>query len=202
MCKVNRASSKGGCLHTGGSATIPKTRARMTRSLDRPPTDPELFRETHRWKRDISIVEKRADDLLTEFFVNFEQATQHVQEEGDESVGTVDPNKNRVYGAGGFFSSSLCTSGYGGSSTPATSTHIGPASPEVVDLIDQAEEHMRRMEEMQRQMAVFYNHLRHGSNATVGGLGSSTAPPLPPRPPPQQPNILQLMMMTTTRMRS
>ncbi|MED6113418.1 hypothetical protein PIB30_070598 [Stylosanthes scabra] len=27
--KANRASSKGGCLHTGGSATIPKTRARM-----------------------------------------------------------------------------------------------------------------------------------------------------------------------------
>ncbi|MED6124072.1 hypothetical protein PIB30_055631, partial [Stylosanthes scabra] len=62
--KVNRASPKGGCLHTGGSATIPKTRARMTRSLDRQPTDAEVFRETHTRKRDRSIVEKRADDLL------------------------------------------------------------------------------------------------------------------------------------------
>ncbi|MED6129721.1 hypothetical protein PIB30_110683, partial [Stylosanthes scabra] len=50
--KTNRASSKGGCLHTGGSATLPKTRRRMTRSLDRPPTDVEVFRETHTRKRD------------------------------------------------------------------------------------------------------------------------------------------------------
>ncbi|MED6163757.1 hypothetical protein PIB30_083111, partial [Stylosanthes scabra] len=62
--KANRASSKGGYLHTWGSATIPKTRAKMTRSLDRPPTDAEVFRATHTRKRDRSIVEKRADDLL------------------------------------------------------------------------------------------------------------------------------------------
>ncbi|MED6125544.1 hypothetical protein PIB30_069456 [Stylosanthes scabra] len=58
--KANRASSKGGCLHTGGSASIPKTRAKMTRSLDRPATDAEVFRATHICKRDRSIVEKRA----------------------------------------------------------------------------------------------------------------------------------------------
>ncbi|MED6150876.1 hypothetical protein PIB30_076851 [Stylosanthes scabra] len=90
--KVNRASSKGGCLHTGGSATIPKTRARMTRSLDRPPAEPELFTEMHTRKRDRSIVEKRADDLLTEFSANLEQATQQAQEEGDDSAGTINPN--------------------------------------------------------------------------------------------------------------
>ncbi|MED6191316.1 hypothetical protein PIB30_115165, partial [Stylosanthes scabra] len=32
--KANRASTKGGCLHTGGSATLPKTRARMVKQLD------------------------------------------------------------------------------------------------------------------------------------------------------------------------
>ncbi|MED6129803.1 hypothetical protein PIB30_111619, partial [Stylosanthes scabra] len=82
--KTNRASSKGGCLHTGGSATLPKTRRRMTRSLDRPPTDVEVFRETHTRKRDRTLVEKRAEDLLTEFSANLEEATQKAQEEGDD----------------------------------------------------------------------------------------------------------------------
>ncbi|MED6207870.1 hypothetical protein PIB30_039598 [Stylosanthes scabra] len=45
------------------------------------------------------------------------------------------------------------------------------------------EEHLRRMEEMQRQMAAFYNPLRPGVSATTGGSSTSTAPHLPPRPP-------------------
>ncbi|MED6210517.1 hypothetical protein PIB30_064825 [Stylosanthes scabra] len=184
--KVNRASSKGGCLHTGGSATIPKTRARMN-----------------------------------EFSVNLEQATQQAQEEGDESAGTVHSNvvwrqtlskpyKNRVYGVGGFFGSSLHRSGYGGSSASASSTHTGSSAPEVVDLREQVqnltqsletqwqealaqrdarvEEHLWRMEEMQRQMAAFYNPLHPGSSTAVGGSGFSTAPPLPPRPPGERPD--------------
>ncbi|MED6170106.1 hypothetical protein PIB30_027706 [Stylosanthes scabra] len=234
--KKNRASSKGGCLHTGRSATISKTRARMTRSLDREPTDAKVFRETHTRKRDRSIVEKRADDLLIEFSANLEQATQQAQEEGDESAATVDPNvvwrqtlsepyRNRVYGAGGFFASSLRKSGYAGSSASASSSHIGPADLEVVDLREQVqnltqslesqghmlqqqidevktlrdtlaqmaqrdertEEHLRRMEEIQRQMAAFYNPLRPGASATTGDSDTSTAPPLPPRPPPPPP---------------
>ncbi|MED6135177.1 hypothetical protein PIB30_043795 [Stylosanthes scabra] len=144
--KENRASSKGGCLHTG----VLRPFRRLTRSLDRPATDAEVFRATHTRKRDRSIVEKRADDLLTEFFANLDQATQQAQEEGDESAATVDPDvvwrqtlsepcKNRVYGAGGFFASSLRRSGYGGSSASASSTHTGPAAPEVVDLREQVQ---------------------------------------------------------------
>ncbi|MED6144136.1 hypothetical protein PIB30_012789 [Stylosanthes scabra] len=221
VCKVNRASPKGGCLHTGGSATIPKTHARMTRSLDRPPTEAEVFRETHTRKRDRSIVEKCADDLLTEFSANLEQATQQAQEEGDETAGTVDPDvvwrqtlsepcRNRVYGAGGFFASSLHRSGYGGSSASATCSQASPANAEVVDLRKQAdevrslketlaardaraEEQLRRLEEMQCQMAAYYDPLRLASNITArgGSGGSSTAPPLPPclpPPPPAQPD--------------
>ncbi|MED6124516.1 hypothetical protein PIB30_059618 [Stylosanthes scabra] len=152
---VNVASSKGDCLHTRGSTTIPKTRSRMMTSLYRPPTEPEFFRETHTWKRDRSVVEKRTDDLLicfsnlrsygsihefkfTKFSANFEQATQQAQEEGDENVGTVDPNvvwrqtlseayRNRVYGTGRFFATSLRTSGYGVSSASAASTYTGLA---------------------------------------------------------------------------
>ncbi|MED6174439.1 hypothetical protein PIB30_068966 [Stylosanthes scabra] len=197
----------------------------LDRSLDRLATDAEVFRATHTRKRDRSIVEKRADDLLTEYSANLEQATQQAQEEGDESATTVDPDvvwrqtlsepcKNRVYGAGGFFASSLCRSGYGGSSASASSTHTGPAALETcrsrsktfrracrLRLIDEvrtlkdtlaerdarAEEHLKRMEEMQRQMAAFYDPLRPGSSAAAGGSGSSTAPPLPPHPPPRHP---------------
>ncbi|MED6142746.1 hypothetical protein PIB30_000308 [Stylosanthes scabra] len=219
VCKVNRASPKGGCLHTRGSATIPKTRAWMTRSLDRPPTEPE-----------------------TEFSTNIEQATQQAQEEGDETAGTrqtlSEPCKNRVYGAGGFFASSLDRSGYGGSSAFATCSQAGPADAEVVDLREQvqnlthslqtqwealqqqidevrslretladkaaqadevrslketlaerdarAKEQLQRLEEMQHQMAAYYDPLRPASSITArgGSGGSSTAPPLPPCPPP------------------
>ncbi|MED6108858.1 hypothetical protein PIB30_028178 [Stylosanthes scabra] len=221
VCKVNRASPKGCCLHTRGSATIPKTRAWMTRSLDRPPTEAEVFRETHTRKRDRSIVEKRADDLLTKFSANFEQATQQAQEEGDETAVTIDPDvvwrqslsepcKNRVYGSGGFFASSLHRSGYGGSSASATCSQAGPADVEVVDLREQAdevcslketlaardaraEEQLRRLEEIQRQMAAYYDPLRPASSITArgGSGGSSTAPPLPPRPPPPPPPLAQ-----------
>ncbi|MED6206508.1 hypothetical protein PIB30_027450 [Stylosanthes scabra] len=206
--KMNWASSKGGCLHTGGSATIPKTRARMTRSLDREPTDAEVFRETHTRKRDRSIVEKHADDLLPP-----NRCKKRVMSTVDPNVvwrqTLSEPYRNRVYGAGGFFASSLRRSGYAGSSASASSSHTGPADPEVVDLREQqqiyevktlrdtlaqmaqrderTEEHLRRMEEMQRQMAAFYNPLRPGSSATTDGFGTSTAPPLPPRPPPPPP---------------
>ncbi|MED6167361.1 hypothetical protein PIB30_001783 [Stylosanthes scabra] len=42
--KKNRASSKGGCLHTGDLRLFRKL---ATRSLDRPPTDVEVFRDPH-----------------------------------------------------------------------------------------------------------------------------------------------------------
>ncbi|MED6142747.1 hypothetical protein PIB30_000309 [Stylosanthes scabra] len=53
-----------------------------------------------------------------------------------------------------------------------------------------AEEHLRCMEEMSRQMAAIHNPLRPGNSATVGNSGSSTTPPLSPRPPLRQPDHL------------
>ncbi|MED6157493.1 hypothetical protein PIB30_023534 [Stylosanthes scabra] len=173
--------------------------------------DVEVFRETHTRKRDRSIVEKRAEDLLTEFSANLDEATQQAQEEGDESPAIVDldivwrqtlsePYKNRVYGAGGFFASSLCRSGYAGSSALASSCHTGSPAQEVVDLREQSlkstlaekdartEEHLRRMEEMSRMMAAYYGPLRPGSSGSGAGLDSTTAPPLPPRPLPRHPH--------------
>ncbi|MED6164032.1 hypothetical protein PIB30_085740 [Stylosanthes scabra] len=195
--KANRAPSKGGCLHTGGSVTIPKTHARMTRSLDRPPIDAEVFRPTHTHKRDRSIVEKHTDDLLTEYSTNLEQATQQAQEEGDESVAAVDPDvvwrqtlsepcKNRVMDLREQvqnLTQSLETRGH---MLQQQIDEVRSLRDTLAERYARAEEHLRRMEEMRRQMAAFYNPLHLESSATAGG--SSTAPPLPPRPPPQHPH--------------
>ncbi|MED6221747.1 hypothetical protein PIB30_057717 [Stylosanthes scabra] len=201
--KKNRASSKGGCLHTGGSATIPKTRARMTRSLDRPPTDVEVFRETHTRKRDRSIVDKCVEDLLLS--ANLEQATQQAEEKGDETAATVDSNvvwRQTL--------SEPCKTGFTRpadfsphhSTDPAMEVHPHPhpghmlqqqieevrsLKSTLAEKDARAKEHLPRMEEMSRMMAAFYDPLRPGSNATAGGVASSIAPPLPPRPPPRHP---------------
>ncbi|MED6138200.1 hypothetical protein PIB30_072063 [Stylosanthes scabra] len=61
------------------------------------------------------------------------------------------------------------------------------------------EDHLQRMEAMQRQMVTIYDPLRPGSSI-AGGSGSSTAPPLPRRPPPQQAYYPFRTMATTMRM--
>ncbi|MED6119113.1 hypothetical protein PIB30_008922 [Stylosanthes scabra] len=63
--------------------------------------------------------------------------------------------------------------------------HLGRVTGKII--MSDTEEHLRRMEEMQRQMAAFYDPLRPGASATAGGSGTSTASPLPPRPPPPPP---------------
>ncbi|MED6174239.1 hypothetical protein PIB30_067208 [Stylosanthes scabra] len=73
--RANMASSNDDNLHIGGSSMIPNTRARMTRSLDRPLTGPELVKETH--MRNI------------EWNDNFELASQRAREEGDESASSI-----------------------------------------------------------------------------------------------------------------
>ncbi|MED6137353.1 hypothetical protein PIB30_064274 [Stylosanthes scabra] len=191
-------------------ATIPKTHARMTRSLDRPPTESEVFRETHTRKRDRSIVEKRADDLLTEFSANLEQVTQQAQEEGDETAGTVDPDvvwlQTLSEHAGTGFTGPVASLPHL-SIDPDTEVPL-PLPPvakqarpmrravqadEVRSLKETlaardawAEEQLRRLEEMRCQMAAYYDPLRPASSITArgGSGGSSTAPPLPPCPPP------------------
>ncbi|MED6160186.1 hypothetical protein PIB30_048969 [Stylosanthes scabra] len=190
---------------------LKRSRVNKMKSLDRPPADAEVFRETHTRKRDRSIVEKRAEDLLP----------------------LSEPCKNRVYGAGGFFVSSLHRSDYGGSSISATSSHASPVDAEVVDLREQvqnltqslhsqgetlqqqidevrslketlaerdarADEQIRRLEEMQCQMAAYYDLLRAmSSHTTVGGSGGSSTDHHHHQLPSL--TMVQWMMMMTTR---
>ncbi|MED6196686.1 hypothetical protein PIB30_049686 [Stylosanthes scabra] len=51
--KTNRASSTGGSLHTGGSITYPATAKKMAIELGRPPTQSEVFVQTHTKKKKI-----------------------------------------------------------------------------------------------------------------------------------------------------
>ncbi|MED6146419.1 hypothetical protein PIB30_034333 [Stylosanthes scabra] len=102
------------------------------------------------WEDNHERYNEMITDASTVFSANLDEATQRAEEEGDESAATVDPDivwrqtlfephKNRVYGAGGFFASSLRRSGYAGSSASASSCHTGPPAPEVVDLREQVQ---------------------------------------------------------------
>ncbi|MED6227068.1 hypothetical protein PIB30_109775, partial [Stylosanthes scabra] len=145
------------------------------------------------------------------------------QEEGDdESPATVDsdtvwrqtlsePYKNRVYGAEGFFASSLRRSDYEGSSASASSVHTAPPAPEVVDLREQVQnltqslqsqgdllqqqieevkslkstlaEKDARAEEHLRRMEEMSRMMAAYYAPLRPGTSGGSANPLPPRPP-------------------
>ncbi|MED6151928.1 hypothetical protein PIB30_087023 [Stylosanthes scabra] len=98
--KANRASSKVASLYCGGSVTIRSTKQKMEKELKREPVDAE---------------EKYISDLeaLTQ------EALEHGGEDGDGTTNPIDPSevwrhtigepnsKNRIYGKGSFFASTL-----------------------------------------------------------------------------------------------
>ncbi|MED6118528.1 hypothetical protein PIB30_003745 [Stylosanthes scabra] len=207
--KVNRGSSKGGCLHTGGSATIPKTRTRMTRSLDRPQTEPELFRETHTRKWDRSIMENAP-------IPSFLPTSSKPPKRRRKRVMTLLAQLIRTR-CGVKLCQSRVGTGYIGSedSSPRLFTDLAleGASPEP-DVepsdsgADTASAHSRASQSegypSRARCACRGAVTAHGGDVVAdggllrsatpwdqrycGGLGSSTAPPLPPRPPPRRPN--------------
>ncbi|MED6121872.1 hypothetical protein PIB30_034190 [Stylosanthes scabra] len=66
--KVNRASTKVGALHCGGSATIPSTQEWMANELNREPTLAEVFKQTHTKKRDMEEwMDERSERLNLHF---------------------------------------------------------------------------------------------------------------------------------------
>ncbi|GAU42782.1 hypothetical protein TSUD_34260 [Trifolium subterraneum] len=60
QAKQNRASAKGGSVHTGGSISTKEHVIRMRRELGREPTFDEVFLRTHTKKKDSSWVDERA----------------------------------------------------------------------------------------------------------------------------------------------
>nr|XP_025616869.1 uncharacterized protein LOC112709187 [Arachis hypogaea] len=119
--RENRASLLGSSVHCGGSIPLSSTIERMKKQLDRTPTCEEVFKETHTLKSDKSKwVDKRSQDTHEKFIKKLaEVQAQHVeaQAQGME-LPPIDEDmiweemcggqkKNRVYGKGAFFSSSI-----------------------------------------------------------------------------------------------
>ncbi|MED6159562.1 hypothetical protein PIB30_043341 [Stylosanthes scabra] len=173
--KKNRASSKGGCLHTGGSATIPKTRARMTE-----------------FSANLDEATQRAQEEGDESPAIVDPDTVWRQTLSE-------PYKNQVYGAE-VFSPHHCIDPAmqvhlhrhpvvtQGDLLQQQIDEVKSLKSTLAEKDARAEEHLRRMEEMSRMMAAYYGPLCPGSSGSVASLDSTTAPPLPPRPPPRRPH--------------
>ncbi|RYR18810.1 hypothetical protein Ahy_B03g063424 [Arachis hypogaea] len=121
-CLTNRTnrSSPRSLKYTGGSATFMKMKSRLSKSLDHEPTLVETFKYTHALKANKDIF---ADEWSAAHYIGGRDpsisATKWERLSYDASV--VDPNrvwcktasepyKNRVFGLGSFFTSSLHTS--------------------------------------------------------------------------------------------
>ncbi|MED6148585.1 hypothetical protein PIB30_054503 [Stylosanthes scabra] len=186
--KRNRASEK--CvIYTGGSATPMQTKAKMTKSLDRPVSMAEVFKQTHTLKvNKEQFTDKRSSDIWDDFTNNTTVATQQAAKSGTNA--TVDPDqvwrqtvsepseKNRVFGIGGFLASTLRTFVFAPHAFSVSLTSPAPAGQEkAVDLREQ--EHRRQMQEHRRQMGVTGEQMHAGSSS------AAQVPPLHPPAPPE-----------------
>ncbi|XP_025674007.3 uncharacterized protein [Arachis hypogaea] len=119
--RENRASLLGGSVHCGGSIPLSSTIERMKKQLGRTPTHEEVFKETHTLKSDKSKwVDKRSQDTHEKFIKKLAEVQAQraeAQAQGME-LQPIDEDliweevcggqkKNRVYGKGSFFSSSI-----------------------------------------------------------------------------------------------
>ncbi|CAK8563271.1 unnamed protein product [Lathyrus sativus] len=79
--KKNRASAKGGSVHTGGSISTNEHIIRMRRELGREPTLDEVFLRTHTKKKDSSWV----DDRSKKTYETFQEKLKHASQVGETS---------------------------------------------------------------------------------------------------------------------
>ncbi|MED6129512.1 hypothetical protein PIB30_108660, partial [Stylosanthes scabra] len=145
------------------------TRARMfdkwaTKSLDRPVSMAEVFKQTHTLKANKEqFADKRSSDIWDEFTSNTTVATQQAVESGTNAE--VDPDqvwrqtvsepsqKNRVFGIGGFLASTLRTSVFAPQASSVSLTSPAPAGPEeAVDLREQVQLLNQNIQDMARQL--------------------------------------------------
>ncbi|MED6151647.1 hypothetical protein PIB30_084456 [Stylosanthes scabra] len=161
--KRNRASDK--CaIYTGGSATSMQTKAKMTKSLNRPVSMAEVFKQTHTLKANKEqFADKRSSDIWDDFTNNTTIATQQAAE--SETDATVDPDqvwrqtvseqseKNRIFGIGGFLASTLRTSVFAPQASSVSFTSPAPTGQEeVVDLREQVHLLNQNIQDMARQL--------------------------------------------------
>ncbi|XP_060206889.1 uncharacterized protein LOC132634816 [Lycium barbarum] len=111
QAKANRASEKGGCLHTGGPISFGTLWRRMEEELGRPPTLGEIFQRTHMKKLpdgQMVWVEPRAEKTYNEY-QQILKRLKHTQS-AEDAVNEVDvwlkviggKKKGKAYGLGSF----------------------------------------------------------------------------------------------------
>ncbi|XP_073225422.1 uncharacterized protein [Cicer arietinum] len=110
--KKNRASCKGGSVHTCGSISVAEHTIRMAEELGRDPTLDEIFVKTHT-KKDSSWVDDRAKKSYESFQDKLQKASQ-VEDASGSGSQAINPaarldiwvqsvggkNRGRIYGAG------------------------------------------------------------------------------------------------------
>ncbi|RYR40016.1 hypothetical protein Ahy_A09g045674 [Arachis hypogaea] len=161
--KANRASSRSS-KYTGSSATFMKTKDRLSKSLDREATLAETFKYTHTLKENKEIfADKLSQDHYESYTKRLEAATQQGGEDTPDGsvVAVVDPNvvwrettlalyKNRLYGIGSFFASSLRTSKLRPTLGSVTSRAIEPEKR--LDLRLQVQELQRILQQQAQEL--------------------------------------------------
>ncbi|MED6213663.1 hypothetical protein PIB30_095453, partial [Stylosanthes scabra] len=149
--KRNRASER--CvIYTGGSATPMQTKAKMTKSLYRPMSIAEVFKQTHTLKANKEqFTDKRSSDIWDDFTNNTTVATQQAAESGTNAEALHDELSRRpeVHDA------------------------------EVEALKEQLREELRLMQEHRRQMGVTGEQMRAGSSSAA--QVPPAHPPAPPK---------------------
>ncbi|MED6188314.1 hypothetical protein PIB30_084792 [Stylosanthes scabra] len=147
-------------------ATNKRNRAseKCTKSLDRPVSMAEVFKQTHTLKvNKEQFADKRSSDIWDDFTNNTTVATQQAAESGTNA--TVDPDhvwrktvsepseKNRIFGIGGFLASTLRTSVFAPQASFVSLTSPAPASQEeAVNLREQVHLLNQNIQDMARQL--------------------------------------------------
>ncbi|MED6177328.1 hypothetical protein PIB30_097178 [Stylosanthes scabra] len=146
--KRNRAFER--CvIYTGGSATPMQTKAKMTKSLDRPVSMAEVFKQTHTLKDDFTnnttVATQQAAESRTNAEVDPDQVWRQTISEPSQ--------KNRVFGIGGFLASTLIISVFAPQASSVSLTSPAPAGLEdAVDLREQVQLLNQNIQDMARQL--------------------------------------------------
>ncbi|MED6131660.1 hypothetical protein PIB30_011811 [Stylosanthes scabra] len=144
--KRNRAFEKCG-KYTGGSTMPMQTKANMTKSLDRPVSMAEVFKQTN--------TPKANKEEFTDKRESGTAATVHPDQVWCQTVSESD-DKNRIFGIGGFLASTPRTTVFAPQASSVSLTSPNPAGQEeAVDLREHAHLLNQNIQDMARQLHEF-----------------------------------------------
>ncbi|RYR47722.1 hypothetical protein Ahy_A07g033678 [Arachis hypogaea] len=191
--RANRALERSS-KYTGDSMAFMKTKARLSKSLDRDVTLAETFKYVHTLKENKArFVDQQSKDHYESYTQRMEVVTQQSQQSGEDTADgsaalVVDPDavwcqpasvpyKNCVYGMWSFFASILCTSTLRLSSGSAISRAV--QSEEGVDLRVQTQLRAAGIDPTGGSTVADGSGPAAGGSGSAGGTQTSSPPPAP-----------------------